>query len=571
MSDHITNELPSLPKCPTGIEGLDEITFGGLPLGRPTLVAGGAGCGKTLMAMEFLVRGARDFGEPGVFVSFEEVPGELEKNVASLGFDLPALEADKKILIDHIRVERSEIEETGEYDLEGLFIRLGFAIDSIGAKRVVMDTLESLFAGLSNQGILRAELRRLFHWLKAKGVTAIITAERGDTTLTRHGLEEYVSDCVIMLDHRVTEQVSTRRMRIIKYRGSQHGTNEYPFLIDETGFSVLPVTSIRLKYGVSEERISSGVPDLDEMLGGKGYFRATSILVSGTAGTGKTSLAATLVDAACRRGEKCLYLAFEEAPAQLIRNMRSIGVDLQQWIDQGLLTISSERPMTYSLETHLAMIYKLVKEKQPSVVVVDPITNFLSIGSEIEVKAMLMRLVDFFKMHKITGFFTSLTAGGRTMEATDVGISSVIDTWLLMRAIEVGGERNRALYVLKSRGMSHSNQLREFIMSDQGINLVPVYLGTGGVLTGSARLAQETMERAEESGRRQEMERRQYTLERKRHMLEAQIAALQADFAAEEEELKRMTEQETRRRQTIQAERLTMSRKRQTGEADDAV
>lgn len=564
QSLHLDTEAPSLAKCPTGIPGLDEITFGGLPAGRPTLVCGGAGCGKTLLAMEFLVRGALEYNEPGVFIAFEERPEELTENVASLGFDLPALEAQGKINVDFIRVERNEIEETGEYDLEGLFLRLGYAIDSIGAKRIAIDTIETLFAGLSNHGILRAELRRLFRWLKDKGVTAIITGERGDGTLTRHGLEEYVSDCVIQLDNRVTEQLSTRRLRIVKYRGSMHGGNEYPFLITRTGFSVLPITSLGLAHKASTERISSGVPDLDIMLGGEGYFRGSSVLVSGTAGIGKTSMASSFVDAACRRGEHCLYLAFEESPDQLIRNMRSIGIDLAPWVAQGLLHIEATRPMMYGLEMHLAMIHELVREHQPQVVVVDPITSFLSIGTGVESKAMLMRMVDYLKLQQITGLFTNLNQGGSNLEHTDIGLSSVIDTWLLLRDIELGGERNRGMYILKSRGMAHSNQIREFLLSKDGIRLVAVYLGAAGVLTGSARVAQEAQERTEAMGRQQETERRQFALERKRRVLDAQIAALQADFAAEEEELKRMVSQDTERLDTVKDTRQAMARSRRT-------
>jgi len=565
QSRHLDTTAMSLRKCPTGIHGLDEITFGGLPAGRPTLVCGGAGCGKTLLAMEFLVRGALQYNEPGVFIAFEEKPEELAANVASLGFDLPALEAEGKLSLDFIRVERSEIEETGEYDLEGLFLRLGYAIDSIGAKRIAIDTIETLFSGLTNHGILRAELKRLFRWLKDKGVTAIITGERGDGTLTRHGLEEYVSDCVILLDNRITEQLSTRRLRIVKYRGSTHGANEYPFLITQTGFSVLPVTSMGLTHTVSEERISSGVADLDEMMGSQGYYRGSSVLVSGTAGIGKTSLAAAFSDAACRRGERCLYLAYEESPDQLIRNMRSIGIDLGQWVAQGLLHIEATRPTMFGLEMHLAMVHDLVRTYQPRAVVIDPITSFLAIGNSSESKAMLMRLVDFLKLQQITGLFTNLTAGGSAMERTDVAISSVIDTWLLLRDIEIGGERNRGMYVLKSRGMSHSNQIREFLLGTDGIRLVEVYLGSGGgVLTGSARMAQETIERAEAMERQQEVERLQFALERKRHVMDAQIAALQADFAAEEEELKRMVSQDAERLETVTDARQAMARSRRT-------
>ena len=526
-----------LPKAPTGIVGLDEITAGGLPRGRPTLVCGSAGCGKTLLSMEFLVRGATQFDEPGVLMTFEESPRDVAQNVASLGFDVEALVAQKKLVIDQVLVERSQIAETGEYDLEGLFIRLGYAIDSIGAKRVVLDTLEALFSGLSNEGILRAELRRLFQWLKDRGVTAVITGEQGDARLTRQGLEEYVSDCVIFLDHRVIEQVSTRRLRIIKYRGSVHGTNEYPFLIDDTGFIVLPITSIGLEHGTSDERISSGVRELDEMLGGQGYFRGTSILVTGTAGTGKTSLACHFIDAACRRGERCLYYTFEESPRQIIRNMRSIGLDLEPWQRNGRLVFNASRPTLNGLEAHLSILYKQVRELEPDVVVIDPVSNLTSVGSAVEVNSMLLRLVDFLKSRGITALMTNLTTADGAAEQTRVGISSVMDSWLLVRELELNGERNRGLYVLKSRGMAHSNQVREFLMTDAGIRLVDVYVGPQGVLTGSARLEQEALHAAEERVRSQDVARKRKQLEAKRRALEAQVSQLRAAFESEAAEL----------------------------------
>jgi circadian clock protein KaiC len=463
---------PELAKCPTGIRGLDEISNGGLPRGRPTLICGAAGCGKTLLAMEFIVRGARDFDEPGVFMAFEETEKELAANVASIGFDLPGLVRRKKIALDHVRIERSEIEETGEYDLEGLFVRLGNAIDSIGAKRIAIDSLEALFAGLPNEGLLRAELRRLFRWLKEKGVTVIITGEQGDRTITRHGLEEYISDCVIFLDHRVVNQVGTRRLRIIKYRGSAHGTNEYPTMIDEGGLSVLPISSLGLNYDVSKERVSTGVPQLDAMFGGKGYFRGSSVLVSGTAGTGKSSLAAAFVDAACRRGERCLYLSFEESPAQIIRNMASIDFNLGQWVDNRRLHFHSVRSSLFGLEQHLVAIHRLVQQHRPAVVVLDPVTNLTSVGDNAEITAMLTRVIDYHKTQHTTAIFTSLTGGGSADEQTDVGISSLMDTWLLLRNLERDGDRTRLLYILKSRGMAHSSQVREFKLSNKGIALL---------------------------------------------------------------------------------------------------
>jgi circadian clock protein KaiC len=459
----------ALPKAPTGITGMDDITFGGLPRGRPTLVCGGAGSGKTLFAMEFLLRGAVQFDEPGVFMAFEETEQDLAQNVRSLGFDVEDLIARKKLAVDYVHVERSEIEETGEYDLEALFVRLGAAIDEVGAKRVVLDTLESLFSGFSNAALLRAELRRLFRWLKDRGVTAVITGERGEGALTRQGLEEYVSDCVILLDHRVVDQVSTRRLRIVKYRGTSHGTNEYPFLIDEQGISVLPLTSVGLDHPASEERISSGIPALDAMLGGKGYFRGSSIMISGTAGTGKSSMAAHFADASCRRGERCLLFAFEESPAQILRNMRSIGLDLQRWIEKGLLRIESSRPTLFGLEMHLVHIHKHVKHFDPQVVIIDPISNFSASGSLAQAEAMLVRLIDFLKTRGVTAMLVRLTPNAG--DARGSGISSLIDTWVLLHDVEVGVEHRRVLHVLKSRGMQHSNQVREFLLTSKGITL----------------------------------------------------------------------------------------------------
>ena len=564
-------ENRSLPKSPTGIQGLDEITGGGFPRGRPTLICGSAGAGKTLLAMEFLVRGATEYNEPGVFMAFEETAPELTQNVRSLGFDLDELAKEKKLVIDFVRIERSEIDETGDYDLEGLFIRLGAAIDAIGARRVVLDTIENLFAGLQNQGILRAELRRLFRWLKDKGVTAVITAERGEGALTRHGLEEYVSDCVILLDHRVTDQVSTRRLRIVKYRGTAHGTNEYPFLIDEDGFSVLPVTSLGLQHEVSNERISSGVSRLDTMLGGEGFFRGTTILVSGTAGTGKTSLAASFVDAACRRGERCLYFSFEESQGQLIRNMQSIGLNLEQWTKKNLLQFHSSRATFYGLEMHLALIHKIVQDFQPKVVIIDPIGSLIQAGNQRDAHTMIIRLIDFLKQRGVTALLTNLTSGGEALERTDVEISSIVDTWLFMRDIELDGERNRALYVLKSRGMAHSNQLREFLLTPQGVDLLDVYVGPEGVLTGSSRLSQEAREKAAALARQQDAERRERDRTRKREVLEARVAALRKEFALEEAEAETASVEDVSREEMIAENREAMSRSRQSDTVKDGV
>ena len=528
-----------MPKCTTGIQGLDEITGGGLPRGRPTLVCGGAGCGKTLLGMEFLVRGAVDCNEPGVFLAFEETAEELSQNVRSLGFDLDELIEQKKLSVDYIHIERSEIEETGEYDLEGLFIRLGYAIDSIGAKRVVLDTLETLFSGLSNVAVLRSELRRLFRWLKEKGVTAIITAERGNGTFTRHGLEEYVSDCVLLLDHRVEGQISTRRLRIVKYRGSSHSTNEFPFLIDEFGISVFPITSLQLQHKASSERISSGVPALDTMLGGGGLYRGSSVLVSGTAGVGKTSLACHAAVASCERGERCLYIAFEESEAQIFRNMRSIGLDLEPWVKQDLLRFHVARPTMNGLEMHLAIFHRFVEAFRPHLVIVDPITNFISSGTAAEASSMVTRLVDYLKARQITALLTNLNHPGGSLEQTVVDISSLIDTWLLLRDIELNGERNRGLYILKSRGMAHSNQIREFLLTNRGVQLTEVYLGPEGVLTGSTRLSQEAKEKATAVERSLEIERKRGELARRQQALEAQIAVLQLQFQTDKEEMER--------------------------------
>lgn len=555
-----------LKKCPTGIQGLDEITGGGLPQGRPTLVCGSTGCGKTLLAMEFLVRGAIEFDEPGVYLSFEEKPEELTTNFASLGFKLPDLVTRHLLDLDYIHIERSEIEEAGEYDLEGLFIRLGYAIEAIGARRVVLDTIEALFSGFTNETVLRAELRRLFGFLKAKGVTAIITGEQGERTLTRFGLEEYVADCVIFLNHRVTEQIATRRLRIVKYRSSVHGTNEYPFLIDEQGFAVLPISSLGLDHAASLDRVATGIPRLDTMLGGQGYYRGSSILVSGSAGTGKSSLAAHFVEAACRRGERCLYFAFEESRHQIIRNMRSIGIDLEQWVKKGLLEFRTVRPTLYGLEMHLVTMHKAIERYNPAIVVVDPISNLVAAASELEVKSMLSRLIDFLKMKQVTALCTDLTSGGGSLEGTDVGISSLMETWLLLKVIEGSGERNRALYILKSQGMAHSNQVREFCLTDRGVLLKDFYVGPGGALTGAGRAAQESREQAEALERRQEIERKQRDLARKKLVLEAQVAALRAGFAAEEEELLRILAQEQLAQQVLAEESRVMAVTRQADE-----
>ncbi len=551
-----------IEKCPTGIRGLDEITNGGLPRGRPTLVCGGAGSGKTLLAMEFIVRGIRDYGEPGVFMAFEETEADLTKNVASLGFDLQDL-VDRKLLnLDYVRIERNEIEETGEYDLEGLFVRLNTMIDEIGAKRVAIDTIESLFAGLPNPAILRAELRRLFRWLKDKGVTTVVTAEQGQNALTRHGLEEYVSDCVIFLDHRVINQIGTRRLRVVKYRGSSHGTNEYPTMIDQHGLSVLPISSLGLDYGASTEHVSTGIERLDAMLGGRGYYRGSSVLVSGTAGAGKTSIAAAFAEATCRRGERCLYLAYEEAPSQIVRNMGSIGFDLDQWVNKGLLRFHAVRSTLYGLEQHLGSVHKQVTEFQPATVIVDPLSNLTTIGDPGEVKSMLTRMIDFLKNQGITALFTNLTEGGGPVEQTEVGVSSLMDTWLLLRNVEAGAERNRLLFILKSRGMAHSNQVREFRLSDRGIQLRDVYVGPGAVLTGSARVVQEAKDKVQTVLERQSLARRRRELEQEQALARAQLEALQLKTASLDEEIHTLQREEESRETTAAREQVELARAR---------
>ena len=481
-----TRRPKALEHCPTGIDGLDSITSGGLPRGRTTLVAGAAGSGKTLLATEFLVRGA-ELGEPGVFLAFEETAEELTTNVASLGWDLAALCAEGKLVVDHVKVEREHILQTGDFDLEALFIRLGYAIDQIGAKRVALDTLEVLFSALNDTAVLRSELRRLFTWLKDKGVTSIVTAERGEGTITRHGLEEYVSDCVIALDHRIVDQLAIRRLRVVKLRGSTHGTNEYPFLIDPSGgVSVVPITAFDLTHSASSEVVSTGVDALDEMLGKGGWYRGSTTMISGESGTGKSTFAAHFADAACARGDRCLYLAFEESPAQIIRNMSSVGLKLQRWVKDGSLRIHASRATQAGLETHLISLYEQVREHEPDCVVLDPITDFTVLGTTVDVKSMLMRIVDYLKKQQITAVFTSLLHDRGVSD--DPTISSLIDNWVQLRNLETDAQHDRGLYVQKARGMAHSNQIREFELHDRGIRFLDVVPGPGGVLTGRARV-----------------------------------------------------------------------------------
>ena len=553
-----------ISKSPTGIGGFDDLTLGGVPTGRPTLVCGSAGCGKTLFASTFLIHGARDFDEPGVFVTFEERPGDIVDNVASLGFALNKLVDDQKIAFEYIALDRSELEEAGDYDLEGLFLRLEAAIDSVGAKRVVLDTIESLFSVFSNQAILRAEIRRLFDWLKDKGMTTVITAERGDGSLTRQGLEEYVSDCVILLDHRVQNQVSTRRLRIVKYRGTAHGTNEYPFLIDQDGFSVLPVSSLGLNHKVSEERISSGIADLDSMLTGSGFHRASSILVSGVAGSGKSTVAASFANAACAAGERALVFSFEESADQSVRNMKSIGIDTGRWIKADKLRFIATRPTFYSLEMHLAVMLREVTRFNPSLVVLDPISSFLESGDRMEIQSMLLRVVDFLKSRGVTAVFTHLMHGQEGRVETDAGLSSIMDAWILLLNREVSGEFNRELYLLKARGLSHSNQVREFIMSDEGIKLVPPYLGESGALTGSARKNEEARSRRAEMRRRAELSKVQQQIQQKRRRAKAQMEALQAELDADEIELNAMTQGEDEYLRQAAEDTVEMERSRKS-------
>jgi circadian clock protein KaiC len=552
----------SLAKSPTGISGLDLVTGGGLPTGRPTLVCGNAGCGKTLLGMEFLVKGATLYDEPGVFISFEESEEELAQNVASLNWDLQALAARKKISLDHIHLDPSQIEETGQFTLDGLFIRIESAVRAVKAKRIVIDALEVLFGSFTDKGLLRGEFHRLFRWLKERGLTAVITGEQGEQSFTRHGLEEYVSDCVIFLDHRLAEQVAVRRLRIVKYRGTSHGTNEYPFLIDDKGFSVLPITSLDLDHEVSDQRLSSGIPRLDAMLGGEGFYRGSSILVSGTAGTGKTSVAAAFVDAACRRGEKALYFSFEESPQQIIRNMGSIGLNLNTWVRKKRLAFRSMRITTLGIEAHLATILKHILEFGPDIVVIDPISNLSDEGGARDSKAMLTRVLDFMKKQGITSLFTDLARAGKSAEATDTEISSLMDSWLMLRDIELNGERNRGMYVLKSRGTAHSNQIREFLLTDRGIELIDVYVGPGGVLTGTSRVAQEAQEGDRERGRLRKVERLRKDLELKRTALESDVASLRARLALEIEEIEGALEVAEREGNILLEERTRMGRMR---------
>lgn len=554
---------PTLAKSPSGIRGLDDITSGGFPRGRPTLVCGGSGSGKTLLAMQFLVRGAEEYGEPGVFMSFEENEKDLAENVGSLGFDLGALIAANKLVIDRVAIDHTEIIETGDYDLDGLFIRLGAAIDAVGAKRVVLDTLEVLFAALGNRAILRSELHRLFEWLKQKGVTAIVTGEQGTGSLTRQGLEEYVSDCVILLSQTVADEIATRRLRIVKYRGSAHGANEYPFLIDAQGLALTPITNIALNYPASREEVSTGLPKLDAMLGGNGYFRGGTLLISGAAGTGKSSLAAHFVDAACRRGERAIYFAFEESPDQIIRNMQSIGIDLGVWVAKGLLRFSSARPMTFGLEVQLKSMVNLIDAVEPRIVVLDPASSLIAAGTLRDARAMLMRIVDHLKANQITALFTSLTNAGEPEGETEVGISSLVDSWLALKNLERAGERIRTLTIVKSRGRKHSNQTRELMLTDRGADLTDIFVGPdGAILSGSARATQEAEDRAAAAALDREIARKKSALESKRRSVEARIAELQAELTATAEDIEMGIAEQEQAAEALSSARLAWARSR---------
>ena len=549
-----------LPKSPTGIAGFDEITDGGLPAGRPSLVCGPPGTGKSLFAVQFLVNGATRYGEPGVFLTFEESREELVSNVRSFGFDIEGIERDGLLLVDALSME-PQVVDTGDFDLEALIVRLGYAVDKLGAKRVAIDNVEALFAGFGKPSLVRSELRRLFRWLKGHEVTTVITGERGEGRLTRHGIEEYLSDCVVVLDDRVVQDVATRRVRVMKYRGSTHGRNEYPFLIGTDGFEVLPITSLGLSQDVSADRVSTGVAGLDEMLGGEGVFRGSGVLVSGTSGTGKTTIAASFADEACRRGEKVLFFSFEESESEIFRNMDSVGLDLAGWVQQGLLQFHCERPTTRGLEDHLATMQRLIRDFEPMLVVIDPVTSLARGATPFDVSAMLMRQVYYLKAAGITAVMTVLSADSRT-EQTILNISSLVDTFLEVVMLSAFGERNRGLYVLKSRGMAHSNQIREFLLSDRGVDVVPVMIGPEGVLTGSARIAAESAERTTAEELSKESAELVRALERRRESVDAHVATLRADFAAEERLTRRLIEASEQRVEAVNQDRLAQGRRR---------
>ena len=549
-----------LAKSPTGIKGFDEITGGGLPAGRPSLVCGPPGAGKSLFALQFLVNGVTLYGEPGVFLTFEESRADVLADVSSLDFDLDGLERDGRLLVDALVLEPSSV-DTGEFDLEALMVRLAWAVEKFGAKRVAIDNVEALFAAFTRPALIRSELRRLLRWLKDQGLTTVITGERGEGMLTRHGVEEYLSDCVVLLDDRVAQDVATRRLRVVKYRGSNHGRNEYPFVIGAAGVEVLPITSLGLNKQVSAERVSTGVPGLDEMLGGDGVFRGSGILVSGSSGTGKTTIGASFADAACERGEVVLFFSFEESEAEIHRNMASIGLDLARWVDRGLLHFHCERPTTRGLEDHLALMQQAIQEKAPALVVIDPVSSLGRGATAFDVSAMLMRQVYYLKAAGITAVMTVLTDESE-LSSSIINISSLVDTSLELVILPAPGERNRGLYVLKSRGTAHSNQIREFVLSDTGIEVVPVVIGANGLLTGSARIAAESAERATAQRLSLESQELERALEQRRETVEAHVATLRDDFAAEERLTQQLIAATEQRQEAVRLDRLAQGQRR---------
>jgi circadian clock protein KaiC len=551
----------SLDKAASGLEGLDEITLGGLPRGRPTLVYGGPGCGKTLFGIQFLARGAAQHHEPGVFLAFEESIDDVKQNAQALGYDFRALIDQKLLALEHAVIDPAREIGHGEYDLDALFMRLARAVDSLSAKRLVLDSPEVLIRQDADKAAIKESSERLFRWLRNRGVTSIVTAAEGNGG-SRHGFEEYIADCVVRLDHRLDQQVSTRTLRVIKYRGSAHGTNEYPFLIDQSGIRVLPVTSIGLNHQVSTERVSTGVSRLDTMLGGAGFFRGTTVMLSGTPGSGKSSLAAHYTDAACRRGERVLAFTYEESPRQITRNMKSIGLDLERWESQGLLRFIAARPSMYGLEMHLAIMLGAIAEFDPQSVIIDPISNLVRAGREREAQTMVVRLIDALKTRGITTILTHPTSGLPSADHTDLAISSIIDTWMFVQNLQNGGERNRALYILKSRGMAHSSQIREFVITGEGIELIDVYTGPDGVLTGTARASREAQDKAATRGRQQEIEREKRRIGRRRKAVEAQIAALEAELEAEELDSSRLIEHAEAREGQLSQDREEIARRR---------
>lgn len=562
MNNNKTVADKQLAKCPTGIEGLDTITNGGLPRNRLTLICGSAGSGKTSLGVEFLVQGIIKYNEPGLLITFEEKPQEIIENAASIGFDLEDLINKKKLFIEYIQLQEEEIAQSGDYTLEALLIRFEQIVTSIAIKRVSLDTLDSIFAILGNTPILRAEIYRLFSWLKQKNITSLVTSEAGINTLSRNGLEEYISDCVISLRTNIVSEVLTRLLRIVKYRGSKHGTNEYPFLITDSGINLFPITSNYLNNIVSTEFVSTGVKELDEMMDNKGYYQGSTVLITGTAGTGKTSLASIFSNSICQTGERCIYFTFEEMINQILRNMSSINLNLQQWIDKDLLKFYAYRSSIYGLETHLLTIQNLIKQFKPQAVIIDPINNFELIGTELEIKSMMTRLIDFLKAQQITALFTSLTTVINPKEHAEVGISSLIDSWLVLQNLEYAGERTRGITIVKSRGIAHSNQIREFIITSNGVKLEKIYVGPNGILTGSARLDQEEQENLQFLLQEKETLRRKKLLEHKKATLEAKIMALKSEFDADTEEIESLIMKEEIQNKGILETRSTMAQRR---------